>query len=217
MTGGDRKMPFLLDWQVHSKDRQEQLSYDWQAQVSDRQVPFLSEPPSEWQAQMRCNSCPTSRFECKRKKTSLFSPDWQGQRGETGRPSPPGLQAGSASHAPQQCKAAQHHRPCFQSGLGILKQLRGPGGLQKGQLNVQGPAYCIQGVVKGNHEGIPFCCHLQWAIKGAQMALTVCYVSKLRLKVSSKDKLVGGKNDRDTATGAAVANLIAKVLGQQGA
>jgi len=28
---------------------------------------------------------------------------------------------------------------------------------------MQGPAYRIQGVMKGNDEGIPFCCHLQWA------------------------------------------------------
>ncbi len=37
---------------------------------------------------------------------------------------------------------------------------------------MQGPAYRVQGVMKGNHEGIPFCCYLQWAIKGAQLALT---------------------------------------------
>ncbi len=37
---------------------------------------------------------------------------------------------------------------------------------------MKGPAYCIQGVMKGNHEGVSFCCYLQWAIKGAELALT---------------------------------------------
>ncbi len=34
MTGRDRQVPFLHDWQAHRRDRQKHLPYDWQAQKS---------------------------------------------------------------------------------------------------------------------------------------------------------------------------------------
>lgn len=46
-------------------------------------------------------------------------------------------------------------------GLWMLQEFRGPRGLQHSQLDMKGPAYGVKGVVKGDYEGVAFCCHLQ--------------------------------------------------------
>ena len=45
----------------------------------------------------------------------------------------------------------------FQLCLGLLQQLGGPGRFQKGQLDMQGPAYGVYGIMESPHEGITLC------------------------------------------------------------